>query len=237
MSKITDRNDYDCYSEETWRSVNEEGFSNRYLVSDMGRVFALPHNRVGAEGVDRMYGGKVMVQHLTKAGYMRVSLHSDEGVKKNFFTHRLIYDAFHPGTLNIKKTQTNELFCEVDHIDNDHSMNHLENLQCLTSRLNLEKALGDKTSHWWMHKESNQGGNQCKSFYLWEQGKKEETEELCIGIRYTANRLGLSEKGLTAVLNGRSCTTKDKKRVKYEAETVGLVDRPLYYTSVQTVAA
>lgn len=105
---------------ENWKSIT--GFEGRYEVSDLGRVRSLNYLRSGKV--------KVLSTLDNGIGYLFVIL-SKNGKKKNFYVHRLTYEAFY-GTIPPGMT--------IDHINGDKQDNRLENLQLLTQRDNARKS-------------------------------------------------------------------------------------------------
>jgi len=73
-------------------------------------------------GIVRHIKNKKPVGYLTNCGYYHVTV-SDNGKKKNFRSHRFIYECFH-GVITEKRV--------VDHINNTKTDNQLDNLQLIT---------------------------------------------------------------------------------------------------------
>ena len=98
-------------------------------MSDFGRVRSLLFSHKGKERILKpKYAGR---------GYIVVVLYKNME-KKQFFVHRLVYEAFH-GPIPFGLT--------VDHIDSEKLNNRLENLQLLTREENTRKGnIGKKKS-------------------------------------------------------------------------------------------
>jgi len=80
-------------------------------------------------GIIRHIKNKTPVGHLNNLGYYRVTVNNN-GKKKNFRSHRFIYECFH-GVITDKRV--------VDHINNTKTDNRLDNLQLITQRENITK--------------------------------------------------------------------------------------------------
>lgn len=114
---------------ERWMPV--AGYENEYRVSDLGRIRSL--NRLGKDS--RQLLGKVLSQGLSgkkTCSYYFVMLTDRKGNRRHKKTHRLVYEAFH-GAIDPRKV--------IDHIDGDRLNNKLDNLQCITQRENIQKAI------------------------------------------------------------------------------------------------
>jgi hypothetical protein len=104
---------------EIWRDV--QGYEGKYLVSNIGRVKALPFDGPGKRNqeVIRWFS-------TDRCGYHRLNL-ANKGKKQNFFVHRLVAVAFIPNP-------ENKPF--VNHIDGDKFNNHYSNLEWVSSHEN-----------------------------------------------------------------------------------------------------
>lgn len=95
--------------EEIWKDI--EGYEGLYQISNFGRVKSFP--RLGAR----------LKEHILKVtnnnGYMRLSLAKNK-TRKYFYIHVLVAKAFIP---NPNK------YPEVNHIDENKSNNHVDNLE------------------------------------------------------------------------------------------------------------
>ena len=98
---------------EVWKQV--PGFKD-YEVSSRGRVRR----------------GEPMMRFCDNGiGYLIIRLR-EGGTRKRFYVHRLVLNTFRP--------QTNP-FLEVNHIDHNKKNNWLDNLEWVTHRENLKKAV------------------------------------------------------------------------------------------------
>lgn len=104
---------------EEWRDV--KGYEGKYLVSNIGRVKALPFDGPGKRN-------KEVIRWFStdRCGYHRLNL-ALKGKKQNFFVHRLVAVAFIPNP-------ENKPF--VNHIDGDKFNNHYSNLEWVSSQEN-----------------------------------------------------------------------------------------------------
>ncbi len=98
---------------ETWKAVN--GFEN-YEASTSGRV---------------RKGGLILCCFDNKLGYMVIRL-AKNGCRKRFYLHRLILQTFNP---------SNNPKLEVNHKDHNKKNNQLDNLEWVTHKDNLRKAV------------------------------------------------------------------------------------------------
>ena len=94
---------------EEWRDI--VGCDGHYQVSNFGRIKSF---KFGVE--------KILKPHHGKGDYCRVSLY-ENGKLKKFLVHVLVAKAFLPNPNNLPV---------VNHIDNVHSNNRVENLQWVT---------------------------------------------------------------------------------------------------------
>ena len=81
--------------------------------------------------------GRILKQRSNEKGYQRVSITVSKGVSKSFRIHRLVATYFIPNLFNKP---------EVDHIDEDKSNNHYENLRWTSSEQNRDY-------YYWNHSE------------------------------------------------------------------------------------
>lgn len=96
---------------EIWKGIKE--YKN-YQVSNVGRVKNIKTN-------------KLLTPKKTHNGYLRVGL-SNNGVVKQFFIHRLVYEAFY-GKI--------PFWLEINHIDENPINNQLNNLMLCNHKRNI----------------------------------------------------------------------------------------------------
>ena len=82
------------------------------------------------EGIVRHVKHKKDIGSLANSGYLQIGVR-DEGIKKNYFKHRFIFECFHG--------KINDVKLVVDHINNIKTDNRLENLQLITHSQNIKK--------------------------------------------------------------------------------------------------
>ena len=105
-------------ADEEWRDI--VGYDGHYQVSSLGRVKSF---KWGVE--------KILKPNCGKGDYCRVSLYQDGKLKK-VLVHVLVARAFLPNPNNLPV---------VNHIDNVHSNNRVENLQWVTYSENQRHAI------------------------------------------------------------------------------------------------
>ena len=105
---------------EEWKDV--EGYENIYQVSNYGNVRSLDrYDRLG-----RFKPGTILTAADNGHGYKHVRLHKD-GNHKMFYVHRLVAGAFIENPDNLP---------QVNHMDEDKSNNHVDNLEWCTNEYN-----------------------------------------------------------------------------------------------------
>jgi len=107
---------------EIWKSVI--GYEGRYEVSNLGRVRSL-NRKTAHKNFVAYRKGKVMSQSLDKDGYLLLRLCNGRCLMKK--VHRLVAMAFIPNPKNKP--------C-INHIDNNPSNNHVNNLEWVTYKEN-----------------------------------------------------------------------------------------------------
>jgi len=65
-------------------------------------------------------------------GYMSIELRDDNGNRKKFQSHRIVYKAFHPEWDIMDNCRDNS----IDHIDQNKTNNHIDNLRVVTHQKN-----------------------------------------------------------------------------------------------------
>lgn len=111
-----------------------EGYEKLYQISNYGRIKSFPRNGTGKEI-------KILRPEITKDGYLRISLHMNDKIKR-FFIHRLV-------ALTFIDNYENKPY--VNHKDGNKFNNYFENLEWSTVAENnqhaydagLKKAVGN----------------------------------------------------------------------------------------------
>lgn len=106
--------------QEKW--VDVEGYEGKYKVSNLGKVKTLDWRETGRE--------KLLKQTLKTQGYYTIWLRKD-GLKKEFYVHRLVADAFIP------KVEGKTF---VNHKDCNKMNNSATNLEWCTNQENIAHA-------------------------------------------------------------------------------------------------
>lgn len=111
---------------EIWKDVT--GYEGLYQVSNMGRVRST-HRTILVNGRERILPSRVLRPGVQR-GYKIVSL-SSGGVEKSYLVHRLVAIAF-LGPVPCGK--------EVDHINENHGDNRVDNLRYLSRFENASRS-------------------------------------------------------------------------------------------------
>lgn len=102
---------------EVWKDI--QGFENRYMVSNLGRIKSLKyrhHNKIE------------ILKQENNHGYKRVCLFTKNGKRKHFKVHRLVALAFISNPNNYK---------EINHKDEDRTNNCATNLEWCDHTYNI----------------------------------------------------------------------------------------------------
>ena len=120
----------------SWLPVNIKEFSGNYEVSNFGDVRSTDRFTKAKHGGLRFrQGAELKVHHFTgnNQKYCYVVL-SKDGFTRNVLVHRLVAGAFLPNIHNLP---------EVNHIDGNPDNNCVENLEWVTAKENIHKAISN----------------------------------------------------------------------------------------------
>jgi hypothetical protein len=173
--------------EEIWKDV--KGYEGLYKVSSLGRVKAINRNENNLKDPLKKNKGLIKKPQLNKFGYYRMQL-CKNGIRKNFFIHRLVADAF----ISNPKNKPN-----INHINCIRTDNIYKNLEWVTPSENQIHAYkyGQK---------SNSGEN---------HGMSVLKNDDIINIR-TGKLSKLSNKKISLILNVNPSTIlKIRKRINW----------------------
>jgi hypothetical protein len=109
---------------ELWMDII--GYEGLYSISNFGRVKSLPKKH-GRDINNR--DAKIKKSYPTYKGYIKVQLRKND-IHKNFFVHRLVLIHF---------KEHSDL--EVNHKDLDRTNNHIDNLEYVTGKENVNHAM------------------------------------------------------------------------------------------------
>lgn len=112
---------------EEWKDII--GYEKLYQVSNLGRIKSLSRIRKAGNG-EYITKEFIMTTILKRNGYKDI-VFVKEKIKKHFYIHRLVAQAFIPNLLN-KGT--------VNHINGIKTDNRVENLELMTSKENMQHA-------------------------------------------------------------------------------------------------
>lgn len=124
--------------EEIWLPI--KGYEGRYEVSNIGNVNSLNYENKGY--------AKLLKPGVTKKGYLYVYL-TKNGKEKKFFIHRIVAEAFIPNWFD---------YSQVNHIDEDKTNNHVDNLEWCSAKENSNHGTRNKRIS-----EKNTNGKKSKS--------------------------------------------------------------------------
>lgn len=105
---------------EIWKDIEE--YEGLYQVSNHGRVRSLDRY----DNMGRFRKGKMLSIGDNGRGYKNVGLNKD-GLLRTVYVHRLVAQAFIPNYYDLP---------QVNHIDEDPSNNHVDNLEWCTNEYN-----------------------------------------------------------------------------------------------------
>ena len=129
---------------EIWKSI--EGYEGLYEVSNLGNVKSLERQVLGKlASYTRSVKERILKLKTSKYGYLEVSLHK-EGKLSTKRVNRLVAIAFINNVNN---------YPQVNHIDGNKLNNHIDNLEWVTCKKNINHAVesgltnqsNDKNNH------------------------------------------------------------------------------------------
>lgn len=103
---------------EIWKPVN--GYEGLYDISNLGRVRSYCNNKHGIKNKPKIIKGLY--------GVYNTMLFCKEGIRKTFYVHRLVAEAFIPNPNKLP---------EVNHIDGNKRNNAVTNLEWVTHEGNM----------------------------------------------------------------------------------------------------
>lgn len=177
---------------EEWKDIN--GYENLYQVSNYGRVKR--KQSLVATGIKhsdkRNVKEKILKQNLKRNGYLTVDLSKDNKVK-TISIHRLVAMAF----LENDNPQEKKF---IDHINCNKQDNRANNLEWVSNRENIEKAMKNH-----LYNNPNKKQVRCKDLNLIFESSYKAGE-------YINNRFYKNSKRVSTIANKiRACCLKYQK--------------------------
>jgi len=114
---------------EEWRDA--KGYEGYYQVSNLGRVKSLDRYISYTKKKARFYPSKILVEMVNSSKYPFVNLYKKNSHKTTEI-HKIVWDAFGDEPSDGRRLQ-------IDHIDNDKTNNHINNLRLVSTRTNCAK--------------------------------------------------------------------------------------------------
>ena len=173
-----------------WKPIPYEGYDD-YEISDEGEVRSFKVSKAG----------RILKPRYNKKGYRQVALQHNDGTQHSFYNHRLVLMAFAPVEGMEELT--------VDHIDGDHTNNHVSNLRWMSAEDNL--ALATQKEDWGrnIYNYSRKGGA-IKITY--EDGRVEIYPNLMRAVEAT----GMCKRTLNRYLENPNGFPGQRKKIKAE---------------------
>ncbi len=175
--------------EERWKDIT--GYEGLYQVSNLGRVKSLPRKIPGRNqfGASFMVTTKEKIMHPSQvgrgwkegAGYLSVNLTSLAKKNRRKNVHRLVAEAFIPNPDGKP---------EVNHKDGDKQNNHIDNLEWVTKKENMQHCMYTIKT--------------LRNIYQPVKTLCVETGEVYPSTSEAARRKGLSRRALSSAIEKRS---------------------------------
>ena len=169
--------------DEIWKDI--PGYEGIYQVSNNGKVKSMKRIRKGG-GVLKE---KMMTLYLDKDGYVKTSLYKNK--KKNpMMVHRLVAFAF---------IDNPNMFPQINHKDENHSNNNVENLEWCDSKYNTnygsrsKKISGEKHG---LHKLTNEEIKYIRNVYIPYHNE--------FSGAALARKFGVTQSAIQAVVNNKT---------------------------------
>lgn len=139
---------------------------NKYEVFEDGRIWSYMHN-------------KWLKPNLRHDGYLRVKLSDNDGKIKNYYLHRIIYEAV--------TGQPIPEDLQVNHINEDKTDNRFENLNLMTPKQNMNHGTRNER----ISKKVEQYDKDGNLINIWTSSKEIERE------------LGYAKQNISSCCHGR----------------------------------
>lgn len=117
------------FEDEEWRDIpNWEGY---YAISNKGRVKTLSRTTYSDDGRKFIIKERLLSLRFTLSGYLETYLCKAGQTSRSYAVHRLVAQAFIPNPNS---------YPQVNHIDGNKTNNCVENLEWVTSKMNIQHA-------------------------------------------------------------------------------------------------
>jgi hypothetical protein len=120
---------------EIWKDIENY---DTYMISTYGRVKSKPKEWIAGNSVKRKHYGKILKLQNNVQGYKTIRLYKEQK-GKSFRIHRLVAEAFisKPSDYNEMKELSYHGYT-VNHKDGNKENNHVDNLEWMTNRQNIQ---------------------------------------------------------------------------------------------------
>lgn len=145
--------------EEIWKSLDFLGYPD-YMVSNMGRIKSLDKYVNSSYGSKQLRKERILNFDKTKFGYLRIKLWQN-GEGRKFYVHRLVASAFLKNNNNLPY---------INHKDENKENNHVDNLEWVTQKENINYGTRNERVSEKMKGENNPMYG--KHFHLTEEHKR-----------------------------------------------------------------
>lgn len=175
-------------NKEVWKPI--PGYEGLYEVSNKGRVKRLEQDIICKNGVKRHKKERILKGTVQNNGYLYVNLY--DGPKR---VHRLVAEAFIPNP---------EGKPQVNHKDEDKTNNHVENLEWMTAKENLNFGTRNERAGKAISKANR--NHIALSKTVAQYSKDGELIKVWQSAREASRQLGISQGNISLAVQGKRKT-------------------------------